>query len=75
MNINDFLFIYSRDGVVKTLNYEKAIEVAKQMEDDGWKHTATIGVSGWIEWLCNTAGEYGITPENAINELRGIKSK
>jgi hypothetical protein len=71
--VSDLVFVYARDGIVKALDYNQAIKVAAQMECDGWKRTATIGFIAWIEWLCNTAPQYGLNAQDAVNELAGIK--
>ena len=66
MTIHDtFVFVYAKDGKIRCLTTDQAIEMDTLKEKD-WKHTATLNSVRWIEALVNgdNAGEL-------INELKG----
>lgn len=58
------VFIYSKDGLIKALNHQDALDKHTTLVADGWKHAATIDPAMWIENLCNTQRKI-----NAVKEL------
>jgi len=53
MQQDTFLFIYYNGKEIKALGREKAKEKHSEMIENGWKHTATIDTSVWVEYLYN----------------------
>lgn len=65
MNIDTFVFVYAKDGKIRCLTTDQAIEV-DALEEKDWKHTATLNSVLWIEALVN-----GDNADELINELKG----
>lgn len=65
MITDTFLFVYAKNGKIRCLTTDQAIEMDALKEKD-WKHTATLNSVRWVEALVNgdNAGEL-------INELKG----
>jgi hypothetical protein len=58
------VFIYHKDGLVKALNHQDALDNHTKLVADGWKHVATINPAVWIENLCNSQPNL-----NAVKQL------
>ena len=65
MNIDTFVFVYAKNGKIRCLTTDQAIEM-DVLEEKDWKHTATLNSALWIE-----AGVNGDNADELINELRG----
>ena len=64
MITDTFLFVYAKDGKIRCLTTDQAIEMDVLKEKD-WKHTATLNSVLWIEALVN-----GDNADELINELK-----
>lgn len=62
--IDQILFIYALDGVIKCLSAEEIQE--EELLAAGWKHTATIDPARWIEAMANGHQE----PSDMLDELQ-----
>jgi len=71
VDLNDMLystlFVYSKDGKIKVLDYQSAKQLKNQMSKDGWLHTATLNSCVFIEYLANNE-EY----VDVINTLKKL---
>ena len=48
------IFIYSKDGVIKVLDFETAKKGEEhKLISEGWKHTSTLDPCRFLEYLCN----------------------
>lgn len=65
MITDTFLFVYAKDGKIRCLTTDQAIEM-DALKDKDWKHTATLNSVRWIEAVVN-----GDNAEELINELKG----
>lgn len=65
-SMENFVFIYSKDGKVKALNLEDANKKRQWYLSDGWKHTATLNPCEWIEYLCNSCDDLEIEVANLM---------
>ena len=59
----DLAFIYVKDGKVKCLNHEQAHSRDDKLKADGWKHTATLNLCVWLEFLMNDLSEANVATE------------
>ena len=59
----DLAFIYAKDGKVRCLNLEQANSRNEKLKADGWKHTATLNLCVWLEFLMNDLSEANIVTE------------
>lgn len=66
MSIERFVFIYAKDGKIRCLTADHRQDMLA-LQDDGWKHTATLNTVFWIEALVN-----GEDAAELINELKGV---
>ena len=60
------IFIYIKDGIVKALAFEDAKRIHDSLIAQNWKHTTTIDVCRWIEYLCNES-------DNLENDILSLK--
>ena len=51
------VFVFVKDSVVKVLGEKDDIQFHQALLNDGWKHTATVDVRYWIEYLCNCSAD------------------
>ena len=65
MITDTFLFVYAKDGKIRCLTTDQAIEM-DALEEKDWKHTATLNTVRWIEAVVN-----GGNADELINELKG----
>lgn len=65
MITDTFLFVYAKDGKIRCLTTDQAIEMDALKEKD-WKHTATLNSVLWIEALVNS----NFNVDCMINELK-----
>lgn len=63
MNLQQVLFIYAKEGKVKCLTSEEALQ--ERLTSYGWVSTATINPARWIEAMAN--GEREIS--DMLNEI------
>lgn len=54
-----FVFIYAKSNEIKALNIEDSKRLNDSLIKDGWKHTKTIDVCLWIQYLCNDCEDLG----------------
>lgn len=46
------IFIFAKEGKVRALNINDAMEL--KLNEKGWKHTATVEATVWIEYCLNS---------------------
>ena len=51
------VFVFVKDSVVKILGENDDVQFHQALLNDGWKHTATIDVCCWIEYICNCSAD------------------
>ena len=61
-----FLFVYAKNGNVRVLTHDEALDVSHALIAEGYNHTATITAREWIEHIANDQAYSG--PH--IDELR-----
>jgi hypothetical protein len=64
MNIQQFLFIYAKEGKVKCLTINQALK--EKLTSEGWAHTATINPAKWIQAMANGYQD----PSDMLNEIQ-----
>ena len=65
--IDQILFIYALDGVIKCYFAEELDEEeGTRLLKEGWKHTATIDPARWIEAMANGHNE----PSDMLDEIQ-----
>ena len=62
-----FVFVYSKNDMIKVIGLEDATESHNDLINNGWVHTQTIDACKWIEFLHNSCNEYKI-----FNEIESI---
>lgn len=45
------VFIFAKDGKVRALSINDAMDL--KLNEKGWKHTATVEATSWIEYYLN----------------------
>lgn len=53
MDNQTFIFIYAKDGKIKSLTLEEAKKVEKTLQKDGWKHVQTLDACTFLDYLYN----------------------
>jgi hypothetical protein len=48
-----FVFIYAKGNEIKALNIDESKRNDAELKSDGWKHTQTLDVCTWIQFLHN----------------------
>ena len=61
------VFIYYKNGKIRALNQEDSLAQHKKLIAENWKHTATLDVCRWIEYLFNKSEDVDMVAE--IREL------
>jgi uncharacterized lipoprotein YajG len=51
--MNSIVFVYLKDGKIKTLDISHTKNDHDKMINEGWKHTSTVNASVFIEELFN----------------------
>lgn len=51
--MNSIVYVYFKDGKIKTLDIGHGKSDHEKMLNEGWKHTATVNASVFIEELFN----------------------
>ena len=47
-------FVYLKDGLIKVLTHEEALQQEKGLLESGWKHTSTINPNTFIQNAFNS---------------------
>lgn len=61
------LFVYHKLGKTKVLNLSDSMSSHDDMISDGWKHTATLDPSSFIEYLANSS------QKEILTTIKGLK--
>ena len=64
------VFVYAKDSEIKVLDAIQASESHQSLTSSGWKHTKTIDVRVWMEYLHNICMEKDIAGE--IKSLKDV---
>jgi hypothetical protein len=64
------VFVYYKNDEIRVLDAEEAGTQHNQLIKENWKHTATLDVCRWIEYLFNKAEDVDVFAE--IRELNDI---
>jgi hypothetical protein len=65
-----FIFIYAKKGKIKALGIEESKRINESLISDGWRHTQTLVICMWIEFIHNLC-----KPEDLLNELKSLSKK
>lgn len=63
------IFIYHKDGVLKSLSLDQSTSMASQLVLEGWEHTATLNPCTFIDYLFNQCDE-----SDVFNEIKELAS-
>ena len=61
-----FIFVYSKDGKIKVLGLDQSKKEHKEFIREGWKHTQTLDVCTYIEYL------YGLPKSVLVDEIKSL---
>ena len=64
----DFLFVWTKDGEYKVFNLHSEMKFERYLQENNWKHTATIDPSLWIEALIQHE------PQDALGMIKHIRN-
>jgi hypothetical protein len=65
--MENIVFVYLKDGKIKTLDIGHGKSEHEKMINDGWGHTATVNACDFIEQLFNDVPETEL--KNSIQSL------
>jgi len=67
INSIEVVFIYKNNEKIKCLSYKDSIENHGNLIENCWKHTATLNLCAFLEYLHND-----ISDEEIIREIRKL---
>ena len=69
-----FVFIYAKDRKIKALNIEDSKRLNKELLKEGWKHTQTLDVCVWIQYLHNNCEVVDLYDDvKSLSKVVGLK--
>lgn len=63
------IFIFAKNDKIKAIDVASTNEF-RNLEKDGWKHTATLDACRWLEYWLTSSSE---DREAEVDELKGLR--